>query len=128
MPFLKKLGQILTTGLKIVAQAQGLLPFIPNLPGQVGAIVGEVKSELELMASSVVQVEMMGNALALPGAQKLTALEPQITQVFLNSRLMAHRKVKDEAKFKAAMRGLASNLVDALNSLDEDGIDTVNKA
>lgn len=127
MSFLKKLGQIIATGLKVVNNVSGFIPYIPGLPAQVGSIVTEVKSDLGAMASAIVGAEVIGNALALPGTDKLRAAVPGVEQVILASEVMRHRKIKDEAKFKAAVAGLASNMADLLNSL-EDNIDTTDKS
>jgi hypothetical protein len=121
--FLKRFGAAVLKGLQIVT---GLGPVIAQyVPGAAGT-VAIVTSDLAAIADILQQTEVMGQALALPGAQKLKAAAPLVEQIVLKSALLAHHKIADETKFKSAIEGIASNMVDLLNSL-EDKVQTDSK-
>lgn len=123
MGFLKAFA---AAALKVTQIVTGIGPLFANAVPQSAGIVQVVTSDLSTIAGIVQQVEIMGQALTLSGPQKLTAAAPAVAQIILRSDLMATHKIKDEAKFTAAVNGLASNMADLLNSL-EDKIQTTDK-
>ena len=84
-------------------------------------------NDLTQIGSIIAQVEAMGQALSLPGTQKLTAAAPLVAQVVLNSELLIGRKITDEALFTKATQEIASGMADLLNSLKAD-VQTTSKA
>ncbi len=123
MGFLKAFG---TAVLKITQIVTGIGPIYAGAVPQIANVVQTVVSDLTALAGIIQQVEVMGQALALSGPQKLTAAAPAIAQIVLRSDLMIHHNIKDQAKFASAISGLASNVADLLNSL-EDKVPTSDK-
>ncbi len=121
MNFLAKLAAGIVKGLAIVSGLQPLLPV------QAQPVVGVVASELTLIAQVIAQVETFGQALGIPGPQKLIAAAPSVEQIILTSSLMVGKKIQDEAKFKQAVSGLASHMADLLSALHGDAVSTESK-
>lgn len=126
MTFLKTLGSLIVKGLQIITGFA--LPIAQvAAPGTV-PIIQTVVNDLQQIGNIIVQVEAIGQALALTGAQKLTASAPLVAQVIMSSSLLVGHVIADQAKFTAAVNGIASNFADLLNSLQADAIATQNKA
>lgn len=116
MNFLKKFGAIL---LKITAIASGV-QFL--LPPQAQPTAAMILNDLNQLIAVITVVEAAGQATGASGADKLKMATPLIAQAILQSQFMIGKKIADEAKFKAACQGIASNLADLLNSLDGNGV------
>lgn len=117
MGFLKKLGQILVRATEI---AVGIGPIASQyFPAQAGVIT-TVVNDLTAVGQAVVQAEVFGQALGLPGPDKLKAAIPAALQIFRQSQIVHGRKVKDEAKFTAAVAQITGGVADLLSSLDDD--------
>ena len=124
MKFLTKLGQILLKGIEIYA---GFAPIAQaSFPGIAGPIA-TVSNDLSQIANIIVQVEAMGQALQLPGVNKLIAAVPSVEQIILQSTLLVNHKIANPELFKAGATKIADGMADVLNSL-HDQIDTVSKA
>jgi hypothetical protein len=128
MGFLKSIGQALLKVTKILAKPD-VQAAVRVGEGVVSALVpGSVAvfSELNQLAGLAIQAEASVEAInaakggtpLLTGADKLTAALPLASQVILASQIMDGKKIKDEAAFTAAVRGLMSNTADLLNSLE----------
>lgn len=124
MSFLKKFGSLILKATEIVA---GIAPMI-STNDKSAAIVNTISADLAQIAGIIGTVEGIGQALALPGAQKLAAAAPQVAQIILQSSLMAHQKIADPALFQQGAKKIADGMADVLNSLHENGVDSVNKA
>jgi len=79
--------------------------------------VSKATSEIEQIAAIIANAEVMGQALQLNGAQKLTAATPLVAQMFLQSSLLAGRAVSNPPLFKAGCEKIGSGMADVLNSL-----------
>ncbi len=124
MGWLAKFGGI---ALKFVQIAAGIAPIVQaEIPGSSGT-VQIVSKDLTEIAQIIQEVEVMGQALNQPGAQKLTAAAPLIAQIILQSSLLANHTIADQAKFQAGVNSVASGIADVLSSLHPD-VQTVNKA
>lgn len=124
MRFLKKFGSI---ALQVTQAAIGLAPLAQKIyPGAAGEIA-VVSQDLAQVAGIILQVEAVGQALTLSGPQKLQAAVPLVSQVILQSALLANHKIDDAAKFSAGCQKIADGMVDLLNSL-EPKVETINKA
>lgn len=124
MGFLKALGIAV---LKITQIVTGFAPQVQQLvPGTAG-IIQTVEDDLTAIAKIVQQAEVFGAALSLPGADKLKGAIPAASQILLQSELLAGRKIKDEAKYAAAVATITGGIADLLSSLD-DKVETDNKA
>jgi hypothetical protein len=72
--WLKKLGEVAAKGTIAVTGIGRFLPVLKAvLPQSAQDEVQMVEDTLPKIASAIAQVEVIGNALALPGTQKLTA-------------------------------------------------------
>jgi len=121
MKFLTRLGKVLLQATQIVT---GIAPFIPATQQGTYQIISR---DLEQISAIIAQVELFGQALGLPGSQKLTAATPAIAQIILQSSILANHKISDEVLFKQGCQKIADGMADVMNSL-EDKLDTVNKA
>lgn len=111
MTLLKKIGSLIGKGLVLVGKYEGILPAMA------GPVVAAVKSELSAMAKVIVDIEVAGQALGLSGPQKLTAATPAVTQIVLDSGIVAHREIANEALFRESTQKLTDALAGILNSL-----------
>lgn len=124
MSFLKKFGLVLAKGLQLVS---GFGPIIGGIvPGSAG-IIAKVDETLQKVVAIVMNTEAIGVALSLTGPQKLQAAAPLVAQEILQSALLVGHKIADEAKFTAASIKITEGVVDLLNSLHEDGVQTADK-
>lgn len=124
MTFLKKVGSYIVKGLQIIAQFEGVVTA--TVPGS-GTVIQVISKDLTDIGNIIIQIEAAGQALGLPGAQKLTAATPAVAQVLLQSALLANHKVANEALFQSGAQKIADGMVDVLNSLKDD-VATVDKA
>lgn len=124
MTFLSKLGAIINEGLKIF----GILAPVAQvlLPGQAQEIQ-TISNDLTQVAGVIVQVEAVGQALSLPGAQKLTAAVGPVSNIILNSALMVNKKIANPDLFKQGATKIADGMADILNSLHAD-VETTSKS
>lgn len=118
MSWLKKIGSVLVKATQVIA---GLQPFIP--PSGV-SVIATVESVIEQALQVVVQVEAMGQALALTGPQKLQAAVAQGTQIFLVWTQKLGHKIGDQAKFTQGVTKVFEGLVDIANSWKDETIKT----
>jgi hypothetical protein len=119
MTFLKRLG----LGLAKAKQAISIIrPFLGLLKDgeKVSTVVERVDGTLDQVAGVVITVEGIGAALKLDGAQKLSAASPMVTQLILQSSLVAGKKIADEAKFAEGVAKVTAGVVDILNSISAD--------
>lgn len=114
MKFLSKLGQILLKGTQLVT---GLGPLLPS---QYQGAVAKTKDTLEEAAQAIVYAEAFGQALSVPGADKLKAVTPVIAQILLRSDLLTGKKIDNPELFKTGSTKIADGLADILNSLKDD--------
>ena len=114
MTFLKKLGQLIVEGLGIAA---GILPVIQAAVPNSGAVVQTISADLNAIGQIVVQVEAMGAALGLSGADKLRAAVGPVTQILLQSELLAHKPISDISALNGAAQDVINGVVKALNAV-----------
>lgn len=117
MSFLKKLGQIIVTGLEI---ASGILPLVsqavPNAAGTVQTISKDLAEAMQI----IVSVEAMGAALGLPGPEKLRAAAPQIEQILMSSSVMIGKPIANPQLALQGATKVADGLADWLNAIHPD--------
>lgn len=122
MKFLTKFGQVALTVTKAIL---GFMPmaqqFVPS-----GGVAATVVSDIDLIAQAICQVEIVGQALQLPGTAKLTGSAPLIAQIILKSSIVANHKIENAALFQQGCTSIASGMADVLNSLKDD-VPTENK-
>lgn len=117
MSWLKKIGQLLLQGIII---AEGVAPVIAqNVPASAGT-VAKVGDDLAILQNIIVQAEAMGQALGLPGADKLRAAAPMVAQMIVSSSILANHKIADQALFYQGSTKIADGMADVLNSLKDN--------
>lgn len=120
MGWLKRIGEIALKGTAIIIGLQPTLKAYAD--DKTDAKIDRVVSFADKLQAVIVNAEIMGQALSLPGPDKLKAATPAMIQVIL-SDLVAGRKVKDRAKFEAGVTQVTSGLADIFSSL-EDKVET----
>jgi len=117
MNFLKKLGTILAN---VAGIAVGIGPIItPFLgSGKAGSIASTTTNDLTLIAQLVLQAEAMMQQ--TPGAQRMTAVLPLITNVIKTSELVSGKKIADEATFNKGCQEVAQGVFDVLSGIHGD--------
>ena len=114
MTFLKKLGQLIVKGIGIVS---GFLPVLQaTMPGS-SAIIQTVSKDLAAIGDIVIQVEAMGAALGLSGADKLRAAVGPATQVLLQSELLLGKPISDITALNGAAQDIINGVVKMLNAV-----------
>ena len=119
--FLSKAGSIILQGIQIF---MGISPLIgKQYPGTIGTM-SVISKDLTQIGDAIVQAEAFGQALGLAGTQKLQAAIGPVTQIIMDSSLVAGKKVADPVLFASSMKSLASSIADLLNSLHPDSVVT----
>src|SRR5574338_528637 len=124
MSFLKKLGQVLATGVGLVT---GFMPVVQPLLGRnnkLEQVATKITDTLTLVGSAVVTVETIFANAANSGAQKLAAAVSLIGPLIRTSELVAGKEIADENLFQKGVNGIAQGVVDILNSLKASGVKT----
>lgn len=124
MKFLSKLSLIFAKGLQLVGLFQ---PAIQQINPQAGQAVQIVSQDLTQVFGAVVDAERIGEALKLPGPQKLQAAIPLIGDIILKSSALANHKVKNQELFDQGLAKVADGSADIVNSLDDSGIQVIDK-
>lgn len=121
MGWLKKVGVILGKTAEFMVFGGPLISSL--IPGKRDdQIIAIAQSVIGQAIQVVVQVEAIGAALALTGAQKLTAAVGPISEILL--QFLKGRKIKDVVQFRQGVEKFTSGLADILSSLDDNDIDT----
>lgn len=106
--------------------ATGLETFGPIAkqftPDPVDRIIDRAQDLSSQSAAIIVQAEIMGQALSLPGPDKLKMAAPAMAQVILKSDAMIGKKIKDAALFQSGITKITDGWADILNSLDGDDL------
>jgi len=125
MGWLKKAASI---ALKVTEVVLGFGPLITSLTPtkKDDQIYAAVAPSLTQIAGIIGQVELFGQALGLPGDQKLKAAAPAVAQIVLQSSFMAGHKIADPILFQRGCTKVADGMADILNSLKDD-VDTASK-
>lgn len=115
MSFLKQLGQVINAG-------SGLIPvfgpIISMLIPKSAGTVQNVSDELPQIAAAIAQVEAVGQAAQLPGAQKLEMATPLVKLILMGSPLFKGKKIQDPALFNKGVMAISSGMADLLNAID----------
>lgn len=125
MKFLTKFGQILNRGLQILNVFQ---PVIQLESPKAGAVVQTVSTDLVQIAGVIQNTEAFGQALAIKGPDKLKAAVGPVSQIILQSALLANHKIADPELFSTGCTKVADGMADIVNSLNPDGIQAISKS
>jgi len=125
MSWLKRAASI---ALKVTTAVLGFGPLVTSLTPtkRDDEILARVTPSLTQIAGVIQQVELFGQALALPGPQKLTAATPAVAQIVLQSAFMVGHKIADPVLFQRGCMKMADGMADVLNSLKDD-VDTADR-
>lgn len=123
MSFLKKLGLVLA---QVGAAAVGIGPLVAPLFGSAGSRVvqvgAQVANDLTAISSVVVQIEtaLQGKE----GAEKFRAAVALVGPIIRTSQLVSGKKVADEVLLQKGIEEVTQGVVDVLNSLKAESVDT----
>jgi hypothetical protein len=124
--FLTKLGQVALKGVQV---AIGLAPMVsPFLPPSAQPIAQTVTNDLTTIGGIIGSVEAAGQALALPGVDKLKAATPLVAQAVISSSLMVGKKIADPELFNRGAKKMADGMADILNSIHGDSLHVEDKS
>jgi len=117
MNFLKKLATILAN---VSGVAVGIGPIIqPFLgSGKAAAGVATGTNDLTAIAQLVLQAEAMLQT--APGADRMAAVLPLVTNVIKTSELVSGKKIADEATFNKGCQEIAQGVFDVLSGIHGD--------
>jgi len=115
--FLKKVGQIILQGEQIFT---GFAPVIQAAYPKSSPVIQTVSKDLVQIASVITDTEAFGQALSLPGAQKLTASVGPVSQIILDSSLLVGKQIANQALFQQGAQKIADGMADVLNSIHPD--------
>lgn len=124
MKFLQVIAKFINQGMLFLS---GFEPFISQTHPEASPVLSKADDVMVKLAKIVADMEVVGEALKLDGAQKLTAIVPLVAQALKDSALLAGHEIKDLPAYTKAASGIASNLVDLLNSLKTDNIKVTDK-
>ncbi len=79
------------------------------------------------MAGIIQQIEIIGQKMQTPGAQKLQMAAPLVAQVILQSSVLANHKIANSDLFQQGCTKVADGWADILNSLNESGVNAIDK-
>jgi hypothetical protein len=118
MTFLKKLGEILRVGTKIIV---GFDPLIRNaIPGN---REDRFLDALKEIRATVITAEAMGQTLNIVGPDKLKMVTPVIAQILLQADGFKGHKIVNEVLFLEGTSDIGSGVAKVLNSFKDD-VDT----
>jgi hypothetical protein len=113
--FLKKLGSILARVAEVALSVGPIIqPFMGS--GKTSQATTTALNDLTSIGSVVLQIEtaLQGK----PGADKLAAALPLVSNIVKTSELVVGKQVADEALFTKACQEFTQATVDLLNSID----------
>jgi len=125
MKFLTKVGQVINRGLQILGIFE---PIIQQTSDKTGQVVQVVSQDLVQIGGVITDVEAFGQALALKGPDKLKAAAGPVSQIILQSALLANHKIADPVLFQQGSTKVADGIADVINSLNPDGLQIQNKS
>lgn len=121
MSFLKKIAGAILKGVQIVSRVgPGVSAAFPRLSGEVAVVTGE----LAMLGQVIVTVETIGQVLGHSGPDKLKAATPLVAQAILQSSMLVGHKIENTALFNAGAQKVADGLVDVLNALSGDVVNS----
>lgn len=112
MGFLKKFGVIVGGVLQTVAGVSSLFP-------KSGIPIIDTFAQISRI---IMTAEVFGQALNIPGHDKLKGVTPLVAQLILQSDMIAGKKIDNPVLFKKGAEQVAAGVADILNSMKEDAI------
>lgn len=113
MKWLTRIGGVV---LKVSEILTGVGPLLTSVNPKAAPIVQTVVTDLQRLEAVIVQVEIFGQALGLPGAEKLKGAAPAVAQILLESAKASGHDIEDQALFLRGATKIADGLADCLNA------------
>lgn len=111
MKFLSQIGKSIIAGATYVAKFDGWVPM-SSIP-----IIPKLEDDIAKLSNIIVEVEVLGQTLNVPGPDKLKAAIPLIAQVILKSSILTNHSISDQTLFIQGCTKVAGGFADILNSL-----------
>jgi hypothetical protein len=124
--WLKVVGLDLVKGFEIVSGIEPLIAGLLPAGSAAAGVAQTVSADLAQIGNIIVSVEGAAASVAaaapaagaaLTAAQKLAAAVPGVTQVILQSTLLAGRTIENQSLFTASVAQVINGIVGILNSL-----------
>ena len=126
MSFLKRVGQLIVAGLKIVTPLVfGVGPLVSATNPEAAGVVAKVEDIFSQLQGIIISTEAVGASLGLSGEQKLTAAAPQVAQLFLQWAHLVGHQVENGPLFTQGSKKVADGVADILNSFHEKAAQTI---
>lgn len=121
MKFLTKFAQVAGR----IAQAIGIFgPLAQTYTNDRGDRIIQTMQDSSLTFSKVIlDVELSGQALQLPGPQKLIAAAPNMANAVLGSAAFVGKKIANPELFRQGATKIADGWADCTNALDADEVE-----
>lgn len=126
MTFLKRVGQLIVAGLKIVTPLVfGIGPLVSAENPNATPVVAKVEDVLTQLQSVIVTTEAIGQSLGLAGDAKLRAAAPQVAQLVLQWAHLVGHQIENGPLFTQGTTKIADGMADVLNSFHEKNAQTI---
>lgn len=125
MKFFKKLASLIMTGIKI--ETGCLSPYLSaKVNGQIATVEAKTTDFITLAAGIFSDIQVAGIGANLTNEQKLLAAVPLIAKELRATELFLGHEIPKEKldEFNEKVKGLTTNLFDAINMLKTDNIKT----
>lgn len=121
MTFLSRLGGILLQTGAVIA---GLKPLFPLIKGgdAIEKFVDKLTNPFKEIIEVIVMMEAIGQALKIPGPDKLKAAAPIVGNIVLKSDMLIGKKIKNQALFTLSVEQITNGVVGVLNSVDAEEV------
>lgn len=116
MTWLKKIGSVIVKAAELAGLFQPLITGVVSNP-QGQQYIRAVSDDLTKIAGAVTTAETMGQALSLPGTQKLQAATPLVVQILLDADFITGQHIDNQTLFQQGAGKIADGMADVLNSL-----------
>lgn len=129
MSFLKRAGQLIVAGLKIVTPLVfGLGPIVSAENPNAAPVVTKIEDVLTQLQGIILTTEAIGQSLGLAGDQKLRAAAPQVAQLVLQWAHLSGHEIEQGPLFTQGTTKIADGFADVLNSFHEKSAKTIDVA
>ena len=124
LTFLSKAGKIILEGINVFT-GFNLGGLITRVDPKAGEYVQTISKDLAQIGDAITTAEAMGQAIAAPGAQKLTMAAPLVAQILLDSAVVAGKPIANQDLFSQGAKKIADGMADVLNSIHPDAATSV---
>lgn len=126
LSFIKKIGLAVAKGIGVAVKvAPTAAEVVGIVAPQYSGIATTVQNDLAAIAAVVVNVQQIGAVLGTEGPEKLRAAAQQVTQILLQSAIIAGHPVIDPAKFNLGSTKITDGVYDILNSISGANVQVI---